>query len=118
MEFISIDNLRAVPQQAVTTVTNIHDIESYLIKKQQESGVSFLKAIDIPASEREIAMADLQFMGITSGSMFTSIHGVSEELRERNFKMQQFQYERGVNKKRESLLVPTNKTIALLLSIR
>lgn len=87
MEFISIDNPRAVPQQAVTTVTNIHDIESYLVEKQNESGIAFLKAVDIVASERESAMADLQFMGITAGSMFPSIDGVCEELRERNFRM-------------------------------
>lgn len=87
MEFISIDNPRMVPQQAVTTVTNIHDIEEYLIEKEKESGINFLKAIDIPANEREIAMADLQFMGITAGSMFPSIDGVCEELRERYFKM-------------------------------
>jgi len=87
MEFISIDNPRMVPQQAVTTVTNIHDIEQYLIEKERESGINFLKAIDIPASERENAMADLRFMGITAGSMFPSIDGVCEELRERNFAM-------------------------------
>jgi len=85
MEFISIDNPRMVPQQAVTTVTNIHDIEQYLIEKEQESGINFLMAIDIPANERENAMADLRFMGITAGSMFPSIDGVCEELRERNF---------------------------------
>jgi hypothetical protein len=86
MEFISIDNPRALPQQAVTTVTNIHDIESYLLQKHKESGIDFIRAIDIPASERESPMADLQFMGITAGSMFPSIDGVCEELKERNFK--------------------------------
>jgi len=87
MEFISIDNPRTVPQQAVTTVTNIHDIEAYLIEKEKESGISFLKAVDIVASERENTMSDLRFMGITAGSMFPSIEGVCEELRERNFDM-------------------------------
>lgn len=84
-EFISIDNPRLVPQQAVTTVTNIHDVEAYLLEKEEETGVHFLEAIDIPAREREIAMTDLRFMGITAGSMFPGIDGVCEELRERNF---------------------------------
>lgn len=87
MEFISIDNPRMVPQQAVTTVTNIYDKEEYLIQKEKESGTNFLRAIDIPAYEREKAMAELKFMGITAGSMFPSIDGICEELRERNFKM-------------------------------
>lgn len=88
MEFISIDNPRLVPQQAVTTVTNIddiEDIEAYIIAREADGDVKYLKAIDIPASERETAMDDLRFMGITAGSMFPSIEGVCEELRERNF---------------------------------
>lgn len=85
MEFIAIDNPRLVPQQSVTTVTNLHDIEAYILEKEVETGVRFLTAIDIPASEREVAMRDLRFMGITAGSMFPSIDGVCEELRERNF---------------------------------
>lgn len=85
MEFIAIDNPRLVPQQAVTTVTNLHDIEAYILEKEMETGATFLEAIDIPACERELAMRDLRFMGITAGSMFPSIDGVCEELRERNF---------------------------------
>lgn len=85
MEFIAIDNPRLVPQQAVTTVTNLHDIEAYILERESETGVKYLEAIDIPANEREVAMRDLRFMGITAGSMFPSIDGVCEELRERNF---------------------------------
>lgn len=85
MEFIAINNPRLVPQQAVTTVTNIVDIEAYLIERESESGIKYLQAIDIPANEREEAMRDLRFMGITAGSMFPSIDGVCEELKERNF---------------------------------
>jgi hypothetical protein len=85
MEFISIGNPRAVPQQAVTTVTNLHDIEAYILEREADTGVRFLSAIDIPAKEREVAMRDLRFMGITAGSMFPSIEGVCEEFRERNF---------------------------------
>ncbi|MEJ1438481.1 MAG: FRG domain-containing protein [Candidatus Sedimenticola sp. (ex Thyasira tokunagai)] len=85
MSFIAINNPRLVPQQAVTTVTNIDDIEAYLLEREEESGVKYLSAIDIPAREREKAMQDLKFMGITAGSMFPSIDGVCEELRENNF---------------------------------
>lgn len=85
MEFIAIDNPRLVPQQSVTTVTNLHDIEAYVLERESETDVRFLDAIDIPAKEREVAMRDLRFMGITAGSMFPSIDGVCEEMRERNF---------------------------------
>ena len=85
MDFIAINNPRLVPQQSVTTVTNIDDIEAYLLDKENESGVKYLHAIDIPASERGKAMDDLRFMGITAGSMFPSIDGVCQEIDERNF---------------------------------
>lgn len=85
MAFIAIDNPRLVPQQSVTTVTNIDDIEAYLLERESESGVKYLQAVDIPAKEREKAMDDLRFMGITAGAMFPSFDGVCEELRECNF---------------------------------
>jgi len=85
MEFIAIDNPRLVPQQAVTTVTNVDDIEAYIQEREQLAEMEFLYAIDIPASCREEAMSDLRYMGITAGSMFPSIDGVCEELRESNF---------------------------------
>lgn len=85
MEFIAIDNPRLVPQQAITTVTNVDDIEAYLIEKKERDNLVYLTAIDIPANERETVMQELRFMGITAGSMFPSIDGVCEELREQNF---------------------------------
>ena len=84
-ESIAINNPRLVPQQAVTTATNLYDIEAYVLEKEAETGVKLLQAIDIPARERREAMLDLRFMGITAGSMFPSIDGICEELRERNF---------------------------------
>lgn len=84
-EFIGINNPRLAPQQAVTTATNIYDVEAYILEKGKETGIKYLDAIDIPASEREIAMRDLRFMSITAGSMFPGIEGVCEELKERNF---------------------------------
>jgi hypothetical protein len=85
MEFIAIDNPRLVPQQAVTTVTNVDDIEAYLLEKSTKDETDYLIAIDIAANERENVMRDLRFMGITAGSMFPSIDGVCEEIRELNF---------------------------------
>lgn len=85
IEFIAIDNPRIVPQQAVTTATNIDDIEWYVLQKERELGIEFIRAFDIPVTDREEAMRDLRFMGITAGSMFPSIDGVCEEMREIHF---------------------------------
>lgn len=85
MEFISINNPRLIPQQAVTTITNIDDIEDYILKKEVESGEQFIRAIDIPIKERNNVIEDLKFMGITAGSLFPSIDGICEELKETYF---------------------------------
>ena len=85
MDFIAIDNPRMVPQQAATTLTNIDDIEAYVLERESDNNTQYLQAIDIPANAREEVMSDLRFMGITAGSMFPSIDGMCEELRERNF---------------------------------
>jgi hypothetical protein len=85
MEFIALDNPRLVPQQSVTTITNIDNIEAYVSMFESHNSQSYLKAIDIPANEREVAMRDLKFMGITAGSMFPGIDGVCEGVIENNF---------------------------------
>ena len=85
MEFLAIENERLIPQQAATTVTNIDDIESYVREKETEKRCTYLRAIDIPASERNTVMQELSFMGITAGSMFPGLDGACEELREKMF---------------------------------
>jgi len=85
MEFIAINNPRQTPQQAITTISNISDIEQYIMHKENESKKRFLYAIDIPAKERDLVIEDLRFMGITAGSMFPGIDGICEEMREINF---------------------------------
>jgi hypothetical protein len=86
-EAIAINNPRTVSQQAITTASNIYDIEAYILQKQDKENPPnpFLTAIDIPAAERETAMRDLRFMGITAGSMFPGIDGICEAFRELNF---------------------------------
>ncbi len=73
-----------IPQQAVSSVTNVDDIETYILS-HQKSGDQFLTAIDIKKNERKKVMLELQYMGITAGSLFPGIDGACEEMRERNF---------------------------------
>ncbi|MBS1191264.1 MAG: hypothetical protein H6R10_3056 [Rhodocyclaceae bacterium] len=83
-EYLAIENERMIPQQAVTTITNIDDIESYLISRSKPEN-PYLWAIDIPANERSKAIHELRYMGITAGSLFPGLDGSCEELKERNF---------------------------------
>jgi len=85
IEFLAIENERLIPQQSATTVTNIDDIESYIREKEEIKQCIYLSAIDIPVAERNRAMQELSFMGITASSMFPGLDGACEELRERMF---------------------------------
>ena len=84
-EFLSTNNERMIPQQAISSVTNVDDIESHILSHQQR-GKIFLTAIDIPKRERAKAMLELQYMGITAASLFPGLDGTCADLRERNFR--------------------------------
>lgn len=85
LDALALGNVRAIPQQAISTITNIDDIESHFAQVETNMNQTFLEAIDLPARERNHVMQDLALMGITAGSMFPGLDGVCESLRERNF---------------------------------
>jgi len=86
MEFIAIDNERLIPQQSISSLTNIDDIETY-IRSTETTDQKYLQIIDLPVSERPAVMEELSVMGITAGSLFPGFDGTCEELRERFFQL-------------------------------
>jgi hypothetical protein len=83
---IAINNNRMVPQQALASVTNAEDIESYIKKKASEKGSrNYLLAIDLPVGQRNEALNELSMMGITAGSLFPGLDGACEQIRGRFF---------------------------------
>lgn len=85
LEPLALNNPRVVPQQSVSSVTNVDDIESYLSEREQYARKQYLRAIDLPTSERNSVMQELRLMGITAGSLFPGIDGACEEIRGRFF---------------------------------
>ena len=85
-EFLAIENERMIPQQAASTVTNVDDIEAY-ITSMSSTGKAYLSAIDLPLRERRRAIQELNFMGITAGSLFPGLDGACEDLKQRNFEL-------------------------------
>jgi hypothetical protein len=85
LDMSAIENERLVPQQAVSTVTNVEDIESYIKRYDTDASRPLLRIIDLPVSDRIRIMSDLSTMGITAGSMFPGLDGACEQLKERNF---------------------------------
>ena len=87
LEPLALNNPRVVPQQSVTSVTNLDDIETYLKGREQQFKKQYLRAIDLPASERNDVMQELSLMGITAGSLFPGLDGACEQVRERFFEI-------------------------------
>lgn len=85
-EFIAIDNERLIPQQSISSITNIDDIETYL-RSRETAERRYLQVIDLPLEERPHVMLELSVMGITAGSLFPGLDGACEELKERNFQL-------------------------------
>lgn len=84
-EFLAIENERMVAQQAVTTISNVDDIEAYINHKEAEAKTTYLRAFDIPVKCRDEVVKELSFMGITAGTLFPGIDGTCEDLKERHF---------------------------------
>jgi hypothetical protein len=86
-EFLAIENERTIPQQSISAITNVDDIETYIQEAEQKfgHGKPYLTAIDLPTSERVGVFHELRYMGVTAGSLFPGLDGACEELKERNF---------------------------------
>lgn len=85
MEFLAMGNERLVPQQSISAITNLDDIESYIRLAEETHKTHFLDVIDLPVNERPEVMKELSVMGITAGSLFPGLDGMCEELKERSF---------------------------------
>mgnify|MGYP000383255180 CR=1 FL=1 len=84
-ELLASGNERALPQQAVTTFSNVDWIEAWIGSNADNEPGKYLKYYDIPASERNNVMADLRHMGITASSLFPGLDGICQDLKERYF---------------------------------
>jgi hypothetical protein len=78
-------NPRALPQQSVPMFSNVVDIAWLVELEEQDRNRRFLRRIDLPASERSVAMRELATMGVTAGSLFPGLDGVCRSLAEKWF---------------------------------
>jgi hypothetical protein len=85
LDVVALNKPRMVQQQALVSVTNVDDIESYIRNREQQSERTYLQVVDLPASSRKEVMQELSLMGITAGSLFPGLDGVCRQLKERFF---------------------------------
>jgi hypothetical protein len=84
-EPLTFGNNRAIAQQAVTTFSNLDDVETHIQEVERRMGRTYLEIFDLPMRGRDPIMHELALMGVTAGSLFPGLDGAFESLRERNF---------------------------------
>lgn len=85
LEALAIENDRAIPQQSLSSITNVDDIESYIHLREMENSTEYLKVIDLPFTQRGEILRELGMMGITAGSLFPGLDRACEEARNKFF---------------------------------
>lgn len=85
MEAFAIENERAVRQQALSTITNVDDIESYIRTCEDQRKRRYLYVIDLKYNELESVHNELRLMGITDGALSPGLDGLCRELKAINF---------------------------------
>jgi FRG domain len=85
MEVLAVENERLIPQQSVSFICSVDDIESH-IARYQTAEKKLLLALDLPLLERDAVLDELRRMGITAGSLFPGLDGTCEELKWLNFR--------------------------------
>lgn len=78
-------NHRTLPQQAVSMLTNIDDLEHFIFFHESRQDQQYLRVFDIPKSERRTVLRDLRTMGITASSLFPGLDGSCEALKQLRF---------------------------------
>ena len=77
------NNDRAIPQQSIVTYSNLVNIDAYVATMMPRGHAPYLTAMDLPATQRVVVMAELRQMGITHASLFPGIEGTCIALKER-----------------------------------
>lgn len=79
------DNPRMSRQMGVTTLTNVSDLQTFILSKINEVGSELLWKFDLPASQRSHVMKELNLMGINDMTMFPDFDGLCKHLKEVHF---------------------------------
>ena len=85
LESLTVGNPRSGPQQSLSTVANVADIEAFVREREQEDCKTYLTVCDLQASARPKIMRELELMGITYGSLFPGLDGICRDIRDRLF---------------------------------
>lgn len=85
LESFRFGNPRAGPQQALATVSNVTDIESFIRAKEVQDGQHYLTICELSATDAPRIRRELELMGITYGSLFPGLEGIARDMEARLF---------------------------------
>lgn len=88
LESFNFGNPRATPQQALFTVSNVTDIESFIRLREIQDQQEYLSVCELPANEAPRIIRELELMGITHGSLFPGLDGIARDIKNRFFAQQ------------------------------
>ena len=74
-------NARLYAQQGRFLVTNVATVEDYIRHLEDEVGIKFLFAADLPIQLASQALEDLAYLGLTAATMFPGLDGVCRMMR-------------------------------------
>lgn len=74
-------NPRLYAQQGRFLVTNVAELEAFLVH-HQEAGNSYFAAADVPIECAKDALQDLKFMGLTAATLFPGLDGIGRMLKQ------------------------------------
>ncbi len=78
-------NPRIVSQQGAVTVTNVDDMEEYIISRSNEVGKTFLYTALLSVKEKPNILRELNLMGINEMTLFPCIDGICRGLKTQFF---------------------------------
>ena len=81
LQISPVHNPRLLAQQGRFLVTNISDLESFLLWGQENTHETFLHAVDLPVALAAQVLEDLAYMGLHAGNLFPGLDGVCTMLK-------------------------------------
>lgn len=85
LEALPMENERSLPQQALSTISSVDDIEEYIAMCESIKNKKYLEVFDLRADIWKEVLQELNLMGITAGSLFPGFDGACQALKEQLF---------------------------------
>lgn len=76
-----LNNPRMYAQQGFFLVTNVANVEHWILEMGKHENSEYLVAADIPVSCASEALEDLRYMGLTAATMFPGLDGVGRMMK-------------------------------------